>query len=91
MLDWKRKLALIAVPAVLALGGASAVAFAAAPASRPSATQTQTTQAAPATRPDAAGQPETGPEQVEANEPNLPDGGHTDAGAQADHQFDGAE
>ena len=99
MLDWKRKLALIAVPAALAIGGGSLAvsAAAAAPSNTPSATQAQTTQpAAPASQPEASGQSETGqsetgPEPVEANDPNLPGGGHTDVCDQADHQFDGVE
>ena len=95
MLDWKRKLALIAVPAALAIGGGSIAASA--PSNTPSATQAQTTQpAAPASQPEASGQSETGqsetgPEPVEANDPALPGGGHTDVGDQADHQFDGVE
>jgi hypothetical protein len=94
MLDWKRKLALIAVPAALAIGGGSLAvsAAAAAPSNTPSATQAQTTQpAAPASQPEATGQSETGPEPVEANDPALAGGGHTDVGDQADHQFDGVE
>ena len=41
MLDWKRKLALIAVPAALAIGGGSVAAYAVAtPTNAPAATQT---------------------------------------------------
>jgi hypothetical protein len=78
MLNWKRRLALLAVPAVLAIGGGSVIAHA---ASTPSA-------APPAA---AAEQPETATEQAEANEPAEPGGGHTDAGDQTDHQFNGVE
>ena len=91
MLDWKRKLALIAVPAALAIGGGSVAAYAVAtPTNAPAVTQTQTTQQAAPPQPEATDQPETAPEPVQANEPDVA-GGHTDVGDQADHQFDGVE
>jgi hypothetical protein len=48
------------------------------------------------TTPAASEAPETpgteaAPGTPEANEPALPGGGHSDAGANADHQFDGVE
>jgi hypothetical protein len=86
MWNWKTKLAILGVPAALALGSTGVVAIAAAP---PAATPATTSSpAAPSAAPEAA-EPTTEP--VEANEPNLPGGGHSDPAGQADHQFDGVE
>jgi hypothetical protein len=82
MIKLPRKLAFLAVPAVLALGGAtyaSVVAFAAA---NPSPT--------PAAASEKAEPSETAPEKAEPNEPALPGGGYADAdNVQADTQQEG--
>ncbi|PZR67820.1 MAG: hypothetical protein DLM66_10015 [Candidatus Dormiibacter spiritus] len=85
MPNWKTKLTIVAVPAVLAVAGTAVIAQAAGP---PSATPTASAGTATGTSTEA---PETATEQVEANEPNLPGGGHTDSVGQADHQFEGVE
>jgi hypothetical protein len=88
MSKFKRSLALMTVPAVLALGAlsyGSVVAFgAASPSPVPSPTGT--------TAPSAAEPAEsaTAPETVEPNEPALAGGGYADtANTQADTQQDG--
>lgn len=86
MWNWKSKLTILAVPAVLVVAGTAVVAQAAGP---PNASPTASAQMAPAGTSTEA--PETATEQVEANEPNSPGGGHTDPVGQADHQFDGVE
>jgi uncharacterized protein HemX len=87
MFNVNRKLVLIAVPAVLALGaiGYGSVALAESntnhPVSQAAATETADS---------SSEQPETGPEQAEPNEPALPGGGHADAdNVQADTQQEG--
>lgn len=98
MWDWKRKFAMMAVPAVLAVGATAVIAHATGtPAASPTknvlmATTPSTTTPATEAPGTAAEAPETTtPEAVEANEPALPGGGHSDPAGQADHQFDGTE
>jgi len=91
-MNWKRNFALLAVPAVLALGGgALAVQAASSPAPSTPASQSQTGAApAEATEPaEAVGAAEA----VDAPEASgAPDVGHADApGANVDHQFEGNE
>lgn len=87
MFHFNRKLALLAVPATLALGAVSygSVVAMAAPSPGPSAA------AQPAAEPaeSATEQPETAAEQAEPNEPALPGGGHADTDSQADTQQEG--
>ncbi len=87
-MNLKRKFALVAVPAVLALGGGALVAQASttqSPGPSTPAPQSQTG-AEPA---ETVGAGET----VDAPEaPGAADVGHADApGANVDHQFDGSE
>jgi hypothetical protein len=90
MFHFKRKLALVAVPATLALGAVtygSVVAMAAPTPTPTSAAQPST--AAPAE--SAAEQPENAPEAAEPNEPAQANGGFADdpANSQADTQQEG--
>jgi hypothetical protein len=86
MINFKRRVAFLTVPAVLAVGAmsyGSVVAFAS-PSPSPSPTGTSA--------PSAAEPPEStkAPETVESNEPAVPGGGHADAaGAQVDTQQEG--
>jgi len=84
-MNWKRKLALVAVPAVLALGGGALAVQASSTPSGPSTPASQTG-AEPSEMTGAA-------EKVDATEaPGAPDVGHADAaGANVDHQFEGNE
>jgi hypothetical protein len=82
MFNVRRKLVLIAVPAVLALGAITYGSVALAE-SHPSGPASQSVAA------ESAEQPETGAEQAEANEPALPGGGHADADNKADTQQEG--
>ncbi len=84
MWNWKTKLTAVAVPAVLAVGGAGMVAQAAAP-------PTATPPASAATEPAESATETPGTEPVEANEPNLPGGGHADPAGQVDNQFEGVQ
>ena len=84
MLDWKRKLALLAVPAVLAVGAVSVAAHAASPPTLPAPADSQ-----PAVPVGLAETP--GTSTAEANESGLPGGGHSDMAGQAEHQFEGSE
>lgn len=86
MWNWKQKLALLAVPAVLAIGGSVILANAASPSAGTSPTSSQTAAGETATE-----SPEITSATVDPNEPSLPGGGHSDQGDQADHQFDGTE
>jgi hypothetical protein len=87
-MNLKQKIALVAIPAVLAIG-AGMIAVQAAPvhkaAAVPAAVQTATDPTEPAES--------TTPEAVEANDPALPAGQtpHNDTGDNVDHQFDGVE
>ena len=88
-MNWKRKFAIVAVPAVLALaGGGLAVQASQTPPPSPLSTTTSSPEKVDAT--EAAETPET-TEPVEA--PGAADLGHADTGAnaQADHQFEGNE
>jgi hypothetical protein len=81
MPSFKQSILLVGTPAILAVGGLSAMA---ASAPTPKATPAQQTKppAEPAETADAA----------EATEPALPGGGHADAAGQnVDHQFEGVE
>jgi hypothetical protein len=90
MWDFKRKLAVIVVPAVLAVGATGVIAHAATtPSPAQAATAPGATPSAATEGPDTAA--ETATETVDANEPSLPGGGHSDSAGQADHQFDGTE
>jgi hypothetical protein len=86
MFKFKRRLAFLTVPAVLAVGAmsyGSVVAFAS-PSPSPSPTGTS---APPAVEPAES---TTAPETAEANEPAVAGGGYADAaGAQADTQQEG--
>jgi len=84
-MNWKRKLALVAVPAVLALGGGALVVQAAPTSPSPTSPASQT-----GTEP---AETSVGAEKVDAIEaPGGPDVGHADApGANVDHQFEGNE
>ena len=86
MWNWKQKLALMAVPAVLAIGGTAIVANAASPSAGTAPTSSQSAAGETATE-----SPEITSETVDLNEPNLPGGGYSDPAGQADHQFDGTE
>jgi hypothetical protein len=84
LMELKRTLLVIAVPAALLLGSATVIA--ATPSPSPSAPKA----AEPAEAPDAA----EAPGAAEAPEaPGAADSGHADnpADANADHQFDGQE
>jgi hypothetical protein len=84
-MNWKRKFALVAVPAVLALSGGALVVQAAPTSPSPSSPASQT-----GTEPtETTG----GAEKVDAIEaPGAGDVGHADApGANVDHQFEGNE
>ncbi len=101
MWDLKRKLAMVAVPSVLALGATAVVAHAAQPGVGAPVTNTQT--ATQDATPEAADTSAEGPETAtaapktaaelaaEANEPAIAGGGHSDAPGQVDHQFEGNE
>ena len=98
MLDWKRKLAMMAVPAVLAVGATAVIAHATGTPAASSKTNvllaTTPSTATPATEAPGTtteGPEATTPETVEANEPALPGGGHSDPAGQVDHQFEGTE
>jgi hypothetical protein len=97
MWDWKRKLVVIAVPAVLAIGGTAVIAHAAGPVGGSPTTLLAATSPSPAAAaPESATEaPETAAEKAaeaaEPNEPSLPGGGHADPAGQADHQFEGVE
>jgi hypothetical protein len=84
MIKLRRRLAFLAVPAVVALGAASyaaVVGFTSSPSPSPSATK-----AAATTEPA-----ESAAEAPEANEPALPGGGYADKdNTQADTQQEGA-
>jgi hypothetical protein len=86
MINFKRRVAFLTVPAVLAVGAmsyGSVVAFAS-PSPSPSPTGTSAPSAA------EPAESATAPETVEANEPALPGGGYVDAaGAQVDTQQEG--
>lgn len=84
MSDWKRKIALLAVPAVLIVGAVSVTAHAAGPPTMTTqATSESVEPVSSAETPETAG--------AEANDVGLPGGGHSDPAGQADHQFDGNE
>ena len=90
MISFKRRLAFLTVPAVLAVGAmsyGSVVAFAS-PSPNPSPTGTSASAAAePA---ESATESATAPETAEPNEPALPGGGHADTdNVQADTQQEG--
>jgi hypothetical protein len=87
MFHFKRRLAITAVPATLALGAVSygSVVAMAAPSPTPAAA-TQPSAAAPA----ESSTPETATEQAEPNEPALSGGGYADAdNTQANTQQEG--
>ncbi len=86
MWSWKQKLAIIGLPAVLAIGGSAVVANA---AGRPGSAPITKGQVEPSGASSESS--EIAPETAEANEPNLPGGGHSDPAGQTDHQFDGSE
>jgi hypothetical protein len=98
MPSFKQTILLVGTPAVLLVGGLSAMA---ASASAPTATPSQQTQPAAEQGETAdAAESATGAaesttaadEAAEANEPAVPGGGHADAADQnADHQFEGVE
>ena len=85
-MDIKRKLIFLAVPAVLAVGGAGmVVAHAATPTPSPGTAQA----AEPA---ESATEPTGAAEATEAPEaPGAPQVGHADPNGTADHQFEGQE
>jgi hypothetical protein len=81
MPSFKQTILLVGTPAVLFVGGLSAMA-ASSPAPTPAPTQQTQPAAEPAETSDAS----------EANEPALPGGGDADAAGQnVDHQFEGDE
>jgi hypothetical protein len=91
--NWKRLLVIPIAGGLIGAGLISSLAFTnASPSSAPTAAAA--TAAKEAEVPDAnepAEAPGT-PEAAEANEPNLPGGGHADAtGADVDHQYEGVE
>jgi hypothetical protein len=85
-MDWKRKLVILAIPAVLTVGaGGMVVAHAATPGPTPGSSQSKepiesTTEPAGAAE---ASEP--------AEAPGAAQSGHADANDQTDHQFDGQE
>jgi hypothetical protein len=84
-----RKLAFLAVPAVLAVGaiGYGSVVAMAAPTPTASAAPSQSAAAEPAE--SSTEQPETAAEQAEPNEPAQPGGGYADTNETADTQQEG--
>jgi hypothetical protein len=91
-MNWKRRFAIIAVPAVVALGGGAIAVHAAttptpSPASSlPAGTDTETAD------PSGAADPAEAAGKVETAEPaGAPDAGHADTSAPADHQATGDE
>ena len=87
-MNWKRKFAIVAVPAVLALGGG---ALAVQAAQTPSAPASTTPSGAANVEATGAAEPADTTESIEA--PGAADVGHADssANATADHQFEGNE
>jgi hypothetical protein len=89
-MSFKRKFAILAVPALLALaGGAVAVHAASTPKPAPAATQNDSgteNQAGETEAANQAGEVETANQAGDQGQ-----SGHNDTGAQADHQFDGNE
>lgn len=85
-MDLKRKLIFLAVPAVLAVGGAGMiVAHAATPTPTPATSQA----AEPA---ESANEPTGAAEAAEAPEaPGAPQVGHADPNGTVDHQYEGQE
>src|ERR1700687_4094387 len=90
MFNFKRRVAFLTVPAVLAVGAmsyGSVVAFASA---NPSLSPSGTSAPSAAEPAESATESATAPETAEPNEPALPGGGHADAaGAQVDTQQEG--
>ena len=87
-MNLKQKIALVAIPAALAIG-AGMIAVQAAPSPTPPKPNSSTA-AEPAEVAEPAGAAESTTETVEANEP--PGGGHADPdGQNVDHQFEGVE
>jgi hypothetical protein len=89
----KRTVLLIGAPAILAVGGLSAMAASAPSASATPSQQEQTT-AEPSGSAAEVAESATEPANTaaEANEPALPGGGHADAADQnVDNQFDGVQ
>lgn len=90
-MDWKRRVALLAVPAVLAIGGGALVVHAATPPPTPPKSQAAEPAevADPVEAAGAAGAAEA-PEAPEA--PGAPEVGRADpAGANTDNQFEGEQ
>jgi hypothetical protein len=90
-LNTKPRLALLGASGLIAMGAFAGTTLVSRAATPPPSAQVAP---APAETPDASGTeaPETtGADKAEANEPALPGGGHDDAGATADHQFEGVE
>jgi hypothetical protein len=86
-MNLRQKVALVAIPAVLALGGGALAVQASSShptTAAPAAVQTATDPTEPA---------ESATETVEANDPALPAGvtPHNDLDPNADHQFEGVE
>jgi hypothetical protein len=86
-MNLREKVALVAIPAVLALGGGALAVQASSShptTAAPAAVQTATDPTEPA---------ESTTETVEANDPALPAGvaPHNDTDPNADHQFEGVE
>lgn len=82
MLNWKRTLALMAVPATLAVGVVSVTAHAAGTQALTTQATSEPAEVSSAEKPEAAG--------AEAKGPSLPGGGHSDGADQVD-QFEGTE
>ena len=102
IMNWKRKLSIVAVPAALALvGGVAAVhaapsspvrAAAAVGAATVGAKSAALKTSAPTTTLRAsAATSETEAEQAESNEPSVPGGGHADPTGDVNHDFQGIE
>jgi hypothetical protein len=101
MPSFKQTILLVGTPAVLFVGGLSAMAASSpAPTTTPAPTQQTQPASEPAETADAAesatgaaeSQTGTAESAAEANEPALPGGGHADAvGQNVDHQFEGVE
>ena len=90
-MDFKRKLIILVVPAVLAVSGGAMVVAHAATSTTPGAGQTTDTTGTAKEAPDPTEATDTIEATDQSEASGAPEVGHTDTGAQADHQFDGQE
>ena len=88
-MSFKRKFAILAVPAVLVLAGGAIAVHAATPNPSPASSQKDTGTENQASETEAANQ--AGEVETANQAGDQGQSGHNDTGAQADHQFDGNE